>query len=103
MVAKSSTEVWSDFVSAAEEAYLVQEIEKRPWGGKGISPNPELRRCTQHYGYTFSYRYRRCVEKHAEMPAFLDFLFERFRERGLHEVYDLVIVNEYLLGEGKLK
>ncbi|KAG0295285.1 hypothetical protein BGZ98_001442 [Dissophora globulifera] len=47
-----------DFVSADEEAALVQQLDARPWAGKGVEPNPEMKRRHQHYGGVFSYRLR---------------------------------------------
>lgn len=51
-------QVIRDFVSVEEEAHLIQQLDERDWAGRGIEPNPEMKRRHQHYGGTFSYRLR---------------------------------------------
>ena len=73
-----------EFLTSAEEALLVKEFDARPWFGKGISPNPELRRCTQHYGHIFSYRSRSVDKSYGDLnkkiPDFVKFLLDRIYE-----------------------
>ncbi|EPZ34585.1 hypothetical protein O9G_001886 [Rozella allomycis CSF55] len=67
--------------------------------------NPQMKRLTQHYGYTFSYQ-NRCVDNNSkalEIPKFCDTMFPRMKEYGLplsSEPFNMVIVNEYLPGQG---
>jgi len=51
-------QVLCEFVSVDEEASLIQQLDARDWGGRGVEPNPEMKRRHQHYGGVFSYRFR---------------------------------------------
>jgi len=51
-------QVVRDFISEEEEALLIRQLDEREWAGRGIEPNPEMKRRHQHYGGVFSYRLR---------------------------------------------
>ncbi|CAG8542764.1 2438_t:CDS:2 [Ambispora gerdemannii] len=72
-----------------------------PWGGLGLLPNPEMKRRTQHYGYVFSYRYRKILENLVTLPQFLDFIITRCISQGIIDTPpNMCIVNEYNPGQG---
>ncbi|CAB4406198.1 unnamed protein product [Rhizophagus irregularis] len=94
-----------DFISEQEEFELINSIDLCEWSGNGIPPNPEMRRRTQHYGYEFSYRYRKVVQNLGVLPNFLDFLIKRFIEKKFiqsteQEYPNMCIINEYQAGQG---
>ncbi|EXX76158.1 hypothetical protein RirG_035650 [Rhizophagus irregularis DAOM 197198w] len=93
-----------DFISEQEEFELINSIDLCEWSGNGIPPNPEMRRRTQHYGYEFSYRYRKVVQNLGVLPNFLDFLIKRFIEKKFiqsteQEYPNMCIINEYQAGQ----
>ncbi|RIA87669.1 hypothetical protein C1645_666823, partial [Glomus cerebriforme] len=97
-----------DFISEQEEFELINSIDLSEWSGNGIPPNPEMRRRTQHYGYEFSYRYRKVVQNLGALPNFLDFLIKRFVEQKIIQSVEqeypnmciMCIINEYQAGQG---
>ncbi|GES90701.1 alpha-ketoglutarate-dependent dioxygenase AlkB [Rhizophagus clarus] len=94
-----------DFISEREEFELINSIDLCEWSGNGIPPNPEMKRRTQHYGYEFSYRYRKVVQNLGKLPTFLDFLIKRFIEKKIiqpieEEYPNMCIINEYQVGQG---
>ncbi|CAO3567251.1 unnamed protein product [Mortierella alpina] len=94
-------EVVHDFVTEEEESLLMQELDARDWAGKGIEPNPEMKRRHQHYGGVFSYRLRRVVGDMQRLPTMFDFLTQRLLERKIYLASpNSIIVNEYETGQG---
>ncbi|KAF9927168.1 hypothetical protein FBU30_003448 [Linnemannia zychae] len=94
-------QVLRDFISVEEEALLIQQLDERTWAGRGIEPNPEMKRRHQHYGGVFSYRLRRVVGKMEQLPAMFDFVTERLLDRQIyHTCPNSIIVNEYEAGQG---
>ncbi|KAF9281458.1 COP9 signalosome complex subunit 5a [Mortierella alpina] len=94
-------EVLHDFVTLEEESLLIQELDSRDWAGKGIEPNPEMKRRHQHYGGVFSYRLRRAVGDMKQLPTMFDFLTQRLLERRIYTSSpNSIIVNEYEAGQG---
>jgi len=85
-----------DFLTTAEEAALVQLIDRQEW----LS---ELRRRVQHYGWRYDYR-RRSIESSMRvgpLPAWAAELARRLAHRRLMpHVADQVIVNEYVGSQG---
>jgi len=51
-------EVILGFITEEEERQLITELDAGHWAGRGIEPNPEMKRRHQHYGGVFSYRLR---------------------------------------------
>ncbi|RKP18753.1 alkylated DNA repair protein [Rozella allomycis CSF55] len=96
---------FKNFITEDEEKYILDYIDGNPWTGRGMGANPQMKRLTQHYGYTFSYQ-NRCVDNNSkalEIPKFCDTMFPRMKEYGLplsSEPFNMVIVNEYLPGQG---
>ncbi|KAI1316967.1 hypothetical protein EDD11_009211 [Mortierella claussenii] len=94
-------QVLLDFVTAEEESLLIQQLDARHWAGRGIDPNPEMKRRHQHYGGVFSYRLRRVVGDIEPLPAMFEFLTQRLLD---HRIYskspNSIIVNEYEAGQG---
>ncbi|OAQ35985.1 hypothetical protein K457DRAFT_86911 [Linnemannia elongata AG-77] len=94
-------QVIRDFVSVEEEAQLIQQLDERNWAGRGIEPNPEMKRRHQHYGGTFSYRLRRVVGKMERLPSMFDFVTDRLLDRQIYKTSpNSIIVNEYEAGQG---
>ncbi|KAL2918697.1 hypothetical protein HK105_201531 [Polyrhizophydium stewartii] len=91
-----------DFVSEADEAALVAAVDGRPWCGRGVAPNPELRRRTQQDGFLFLYRTRTVVERLGPLPPFVQPLVARMQAHGVFaaEPPNHLLVNEYDLGQG---
>ena len=56
--APQGLQVIYDFVTEEEETSLIQQLDAQHWAGRGIEPNPEMKRRHQHYGGVFSYRLR---------------------------------------------
>ncbi|KAF9436691.1 hypothetical protein BGZ76_003225 [Entomortierella beljakovae] len=94
-------EIINDFVTEKEEEALIQMLDAEQWAGKGIEPNPEMKRRHQHYGGVFSYKLRRVVGNMEELPQMFDFLTRRLLERKIYcKCPNSVIVNEYEAGQG---
>lgn len=93
-----------NFLNREEEGEIMETLEGNPWGGNGVEPNAELKRRTQHYGFLFSYRYRRVLERLKEMPPPLQQLADRIKSsagvQDFGEPFNSVIVNEYERGQG---
>ncbi|RIB09841.1 hypothetical protein C2G38_1980683 [Gigaspora rosea] len=92
-----------DFITETEEQVLIRAIDSRAWCGNGVAPNPELKRRTQHYGYEFSYRYRKVIQNLGPLPTFTDFITKRFKQQKIIEFEDepnMCIINEYEAGQG---
>ncbi|CAG8561025.1 8913_t:CDS:2 [Ambispora leptoticha] len=90
-----------NFITVDEERELLRNIDVMPWGGLGLLPNPEMKRRTQHYGYVFSYRYRKVLENLGPLPHFLDFIIARCISQGIIDTPpNMCIVNEYNPGQG---
>ncbi|KAI8801150.1 hypothetical protein BJ742DRAFT_40435 [Cladochytrium replicatum] len=95
--------VLEGYITEEEEKRLIEEIDACPWGGNGAPPNPELLRRTQHYGYLFSYRFRKTVENLGPLPHMFSPVLSRLVSDGhfpTHQPPNSVIVNEYLQGQG---
>jgi len=86
----------SDYVSEAEQAQLISDIERQPW-------ITDLKRRVQHYGYRYDYT-RRSVDPEmylGPLPVWLMPLAQRLRDDGTFSTMpDQVIVNEYVPGQG---
>ncbi|CAG8516370.1 4999_t:CDS:2 [Acaulospora colombiana] len=123
-----------DFVTKDEERELINMLDLNAWCGRGIayvsimindyrisfdvdffqpylrrkfskkSPNPEMKRRTQHYGYEFSYRYRKVMKDLGPLPDFLSFIIQRFGDQEIiqdaKDMPNMCIVNEYDAGQG---
>ncbi|KAF9997484.1 hypothetical protein BGZ65_006944 [Modicella reniformis] len=94
-------QVLHEFITVNEEAELIHQLDAREWAGRGIEPNPEMKRRHQHYGGVFSYRLRRIVGEMEALPSMFDFLTQRLLD---HKIYSKspssIIVNEYEAGQG---
>ncbi|CAG8794392.1 32734_t:CDS:2 [Gigaspora margarita] len=113
-----------DFITETEEQELIRAVDSRAWCGNVVeinlffltsngkneidicetteSPNPELKRRTQHYGYEFSYRYRKVIQNLGPLPTFTDFITKRFKQQKIIEFEDepnMCIINEYEAGQ----
>ncbi|KAG0220474.1 hypothetical protein BGX31_010995, partial [Mortierella sp. GBA43] len=94
-------QVLHNFVTVDEEASLIQQLDTREWAGRGIEPNPEMKRRHQHYGGVFSYRLRRVVGKMEALPEMFGFLTQRLLDRKIYtQSPNSIIVNEYEAGQG---
>ncbi|KAG0003594.1 hypothetical protein BGZ79_000487 [Entomortierella chlamydospora] len=94
-------EVLHEFITEAEESRLIHELDARQWAGKGVEPNPEMKRRHQHYGGVFSYRLRRVVGDMKDLPSMFDFLTERLLDNKIYSKHpNSIIVNEYEAGQG---
>ncbi|KAF9114028.1 hypothetical protein BGX27_000296 [Mortierella sp. AM989] len=94
-------QVLSEFVTEDEELMLIQELDARQWAGKGIDPNPEMKRRHQHYGGVFSYRLRKVVGEMEELPSMFGFLTKRLLDNKIYSKRpNSIIVNEYEAGQG---
>jgi alkylated DNA repair protein alkB family protein 8 len=106
-VSVAGLRVLEGFVSEAEEAALLAEVDARPWA------EGALRRRVQHYGFAFDYATRRVEEarRPAPLPAFAQALAARLARvlddegapRGAESPpfeADQVTVNEYLPQQG---
>ncbi|KAG0213456.1 hypothetical protein BGX28_004311 [Mortierella sp. GBA30] len=94
-------QVLLDFVTAEEESLLIQQLDAREWAGRGVEPNPEMKRRHQHYGGTFSYRLRRVVGDMEQLPNMFEFLTNRLLEQDIYRSSpNSIIVNEYEAGQG---
>eukprot|EP01054_Gregarina_sp_Poly1_P002315 Gregarina_sp_Poly_1__2314@NODE_1619_length_3701_cov_20_287562_g1066_i0_p2_GENE_NODE_1619_length_3701_cov_20_287562_g1066_i0NODE_1619_length_3701_cov_20_287562_g1066_i0_p2_ORF_typecomplete_len286_score29_022OGFeII_Oxy_2/PF13532_6/0_00013_NODE_1619_length_3701_cov_20_287562_g1066_i025493406 len=86
----------SEFVSEAEEQYLIEFIDCQPW-------QRSLKRRVQHYGYTFDYKTlyiipRKNVAPH--IPREFDFVTERLRTAKYFDWEpDQLTINEYEPGD----
>ncbi|ORX97997.1 hypothetical protein K493DRAFT_313852 [Basidiobolus meristosporus CBS 931.73] len=90
-----------DFITEEEEAELMAEVERGEWSGQGSGPNPEMKRRTQHYGYVFSYRYRRVMSKLGPLPEHVQVVVKRMLDLGVLALPpNSCIVNEYQPGQG---
>ncbi|KAF9168099.1 hypothetical protein DFQ26_001556 [Actinomortierella ambigua] len=94
-------DLYLDYVTEQEESDLIAELDKHEWAGRGVEPNPEMKRRHQHYGGTFSYRYRRVVGRKQPLPDMFSFLSQRLRDDNVYDVVpNSIIVNEYEAGQG---
>lgn len=84
-----------DIITIDEELFLISTIDNLPW-------NTQLKRRTQHYGYTYDYNSSDISNNIAEpIPEWCNFLIDRLLERGILKVRpDQMIVNEYEPGQG---
>ncbi|RHZ88525.1 hypothetical protein Glove_22g21 [Diversispora epigaea] len=101
-----------DFITKDEEKDLIKKIDSNEWCGLGIPPNPEMKRRTQHYGYEFSYRYRKIMNHLGSFPDFINFLIQRFINQNIinninnnindniKDIPNMCIINEYMAGQG---
>lgn len=84
------------FIDEKEEAELLAEIDRQPWMNS-------LRRRVQHYGWVYDYKNRQVTPDNyiGPLPAWLRNLAQRLITSGITEaVFDQVIVNEYIPGQG---
>ncbi|KAG0333233.1 hypothetical protein BG004_000924 [Podila humilis] len=94
-------EVILDFISEDEEHHLIAQLDAGHWAGRGIEPNPEMKRRHQHFGGVFSYRLRKVVGDMERLPEMFDVLTERLLERQIYTTSpNSIIVNEYEAGQG---
>lgn len=77
-----------DFISADEEAQLMEHIDGSVW-------DTTLKRRTQHYGYRYNYTQGSVAQVAPPIPEWCNFLIERFDVRP-----DQLIINEYEPGQG---
>ncbi|TPX61110.1 hypothetical protein PhCBS80983_g01381 [Powellomyces hirtus] len=91
-----------EFISEEEASQLLAQLDSLPWGGRGVEPNPELRRRTQQFGYQFSFRTRTIEKDLGPLPPFLDGVVQRMQSCGIFPEAppDLLLVNEYDRGQG---
>ena len=85
-----------DFISAAQEATLLQMIDAQPW-------LTDLKRRVQHYGYKYDYKARGITQdlRIGAIPDWLSGLCDGLHARGYFtQTPDQVIINEYLPGQG---
>jgi alkylated DNA repair protein alkB family protein 8 len=83
-----------NFVSAAEEADILAQLDTLPW-------EAQMSRRVQHFGFTFDYAARRCSTPTTPFPACLALVAARALARGLlSTAADQCTVNEYLPGQG---
>ncbi|KAF9974044.1 hypothetical protein BGZ73_002663 [Actinomortierella ambigua] len=95
-------DLYPDYVTEQEERDLIAQLDKREWAGRGVEPNPEMKRRHQHYGGTFSYRYRRVVGLKQPLPDMFSFLSQKLQEDKIYEVVpNSIIVNEYEAGQAR--
>ncbi|KAG0268997.1 hypothetical protein DFQ27_005102 [Actinomortierella ambigua] len=95
-------DLYLDYVTEQEESDLIAELDKHEWAGRGVEPNPEMKRRHQHYGGTFSYRYRRVVGRKHPLPDMFSFLSQRLRDDDVYDVVpNSIIVNEYEAGQAR--
>lgn len=84
-----------DFITASEEAELLQWIDHQPW-------LTDLKRRVQHYGYRYDYK-ARTISHELQLGALPDIL-EHYADQLTGKIFaqkpDQVIVNEYLPGQG---
>ncbi|KAG2175522.1 hypothetical protein INT43_001169 [Umbelopsis isabellina] len=93
--------VIEDFVSPEEEKKLVENCDQQTWSGLGVSPNPELKRRTQQYGYLFSYQYRKVLCELGPFPEFVTAVVARIADQELtSRPPNHLLVNEYEAGQG---
>lgn len=88
-----------DFLSADEEASLIERIDAQPW-------LDDLARRVQHYGWKYDYKKRKVDQKGrlGPLPPWLDGLAHRLLAAGLVDrLPDQVIVNEYVGNQGIAK
>ncbi|CAG8487029.1 15900_t:CDS:2 [Acaulospora morrowiae] len=87
-----------DFINKDEELELINALNSNAWCGRGIA------RRTQHYGYEFSYRYRKIMRDLGPLPDFMDFIIQRLVNqeiiRDTKDIPNMCIVNEYDAGQG---
>lgn len=85
-----------DFLSEAEAQAIVNDIDQATW-------DTTLQRRVQHYGYRYDYK-NRSVSGVSEAAAFPEWMLQLRgkvqRHVGADYVFDQVIVNEYLPGQG---
>ena len=79
-----------DFLSDAEEAELLRQIDASEW-------NTSLKRRTQHYGYEYNYTTKDASKPAPPIPEWCHFVIDRL---NLPERPDQMIVNEYCAGQG---
>jgi alkylated DNA repair dioxygenase AlkB len=85
-----------DFISATQEAALLQMIDAQPW----LS---DLKRRVQHYGYKYDYKARGITQdsRIGAIPDWLAGLCEDLHSQGyFKQAPDQVIINEYMPGQG---
>ncbi|KAF9428369.1 hypothetical protein BGZ94_002631 [Podila epigama] len=101
MLTVPGLEIIHEFITEDEEHMLITQLDAGRWSGKGIEPNPEMKRRHQHYGGVFSYRLRRVVGEMEKLPGMFDFLTQRLLDRQIYEKSpNSIIVNEYEAGQG---
>lgn len=89
-------EYFNEFISNEEELQLIQQIDQQEW-------LTDLKRRVQHYGYKYDYKSRRVDldMKIGHLPAWVNFLLDRFLERKIFtKAPDQLIINEYYQGQG---
>ena len=84
----------TNFITEAEEAFLMQEVVKLPW-------NTELKRRFQIHGYSYDVQYQTKATYIGKLPSCVSFLADRIVEENLmSERPDQCGVNEYEPGQG---
>ncbi|KAJ3345100.1 hypothetical protein HDU83_004435 [Entophlyctis luteolus] len=98
--------VLNDFITEAEEAFLLDFIESRQWCGEGVPPNAHNRRRTQQYGFLVNLQNGTIPERYGPFPQELHFLIDRLQTvagvytKGTDDLQ--LLVNEYKNGMGIL-
>ena len=80
------------YITKDEEKYFIDFINQQDW-------NSDLKRRTQHYGYKYPYDTKDKLIKTTPIPKEFIPLIERLNKQ-FGRVFDQVIVNEYLPGQG---
>ena len=86
----------SDFISEAEEAALVQQIDSQSW-------MTDLKRRVQHYGYRYDYKARSINPGLyiGPLPEWIRAISQKLVSNDIFQTLpDQLIINEYLPGQG---
>ena len=83
-----------DYITEAQQAYVIEEIDKHPW-------STELKRRVQHYGYKYDYTYKNINESMKVEGLTPWMLFYASKLTNFFSIPpDQAIVNEYTPGQG---
>lgn len=89
----SGLNIVPEFISEEEESALLELINAQPW-------NTSLKRRTQHYGYEYNYQAGAARHVGPPIPEWLGYLQNRVTAAADGFIFDQVIVNEYIPGQG---
>lgn len=84
-----------DFISKEEETDLITEIDKSPW-------NTDISRRRQQYGIEYIIQGKGLNSKGTvpPIPAWLNPLIQKIKDRGFMDKVEQAIINEYTPGQG---